>query len=171
MATKLNIGARIWILVATAIVATAIMAGSMLANLRDTMLEDRQIKTRHVVETAYGVIEYYARLVATHRLDEDEARSMAVSALRSLRYSEKEYFWINTGDPRMVMHPIKPELDGKDLSDIQDPQGKRIFVEFANTAKHGGGFVDYLWPKPGFEQPIAVVSRLIGNTSVEQFGV
>ncbi|MEW6766271.1 MAG: methyl-accepting chemotaxis protein [Pseudomonadota bacterium] len=158
MFSKLNIGGRIWLLAATAIIATVVVAGSMLVNLRDTMLEDRQVKTRHVVETAHGLIEYYAKLAAQHRMSEDEARATAIAALRGLRYDEKEYFWINTSDPRMVMHPIKPELDGKDLSDIKDPNGKHIFIEFAKAAQKGGGFVDYLWPKPGAKQPVAKTS-------------
>ena len=39
----------------------------------------------------------------------------------------------------MVMHPIKPELDGKDLSSFADPNGKKIFVEFAKIGQAGGG--------------------------------
>ena len=30
--------------------------------------------------------------------------------------------------PTMVMHPMKPELDGKDLSGVEDKQGLRLFV-------------------------------------------
>jgi methyl-accepting chemotaxis protein len=50
--------------------------------------------------------------------------------------------------PRMVMHPYKPKLNGKDLSGSKDPNGKKLFVEFANVCrKEGEGFVDYSWPK------------------------
>ena len=51
-----------------------------------------------------------------------------------MRYGQNDYFWINDIQPRMVMHPTKPELDGKDLSGLVDPSGKRIFVEFAEIA-------------------------------------
>ncbi len=35
-------------------------------------------------------------------------------------------------------------------SDIKDPTGKRLLVEFAETVKRQReGFVDYQWPKPG----------------------
>ena len=54
----------------------------------------------------------------------------------------------------MIMHPYKPEMDGKDLSDNKDPNGKELFVEFARVAKEKGeGFVDYLWPKYGADKP------------------
>jgi methyl-accepting chemotaxis protein len=59
----------------------------------------------------------------------------------------------------MVMHPIKPELDGKDLSGFADPSGKKLFVAFVDVAKSSGsGFVDYLWPKPGLDKPVPKIS-------------
>jgi methyl-accepting chemotaxis protein len=159
MFKNLKIGARLWLLVWVAMAALILTAGQALFGLRHSMLEDRQIKTRHVVETAQGVIAYYGALAATQKLSSEEAKSQAMSVLRGMRYDEKEYFWINTLTPKMVMHPIKPELDGKDLSEVKDPNGKRIFVEFANTAQHGGGgFVEYLWPKAGSDKPVAKIS-------------
>ena len=54
----------------------------------------------------------------------------------------------------MIMHPYKPELNGKDISDHKDPNGKKLFVEFARVGKESGeGFVDYFWPKYGADKP------------------
>lgn len=159
MFTQMKIGTRLWMLVLVASAALILTAGQALLNLRHTMLEDRQAKTRNVVETAYGVIAYYGEMVAAQKLSKDEAESQALSVLRGLRYEEKEYFWVNTTEPRMVMHPVKPELEGKDLSELKDPNGKLIFVEFSNVSKSsGGGFVDYYWPKPGAEKPVPKIS-------------
>ena len=53
--------------------------------------------------------------------------------------------------PKMVMHPIRAEMNGNDLSTYKDPNGNLLFVDFVNTVKKGGsGFVAYEWPKPGF---------------------
>jgi methyl-accepting chemotaxis protein len=63
----------------------------------------------------------------------------------------------------MVMHPFKPELDGKDLSQNTDPTGKRLFVEFVRVVKERGeGLVDYQWPKPGSSAPAPKVSYVKG---------
>ena len=65
--------------------------------------------------------------------------------------------------PVMVMHPYKPELEGKDLSDNKDPKGKRIFVEFVDTVKkQKAGFVDYMWPKPEVREPVPKISYVVG---------
>lgn len=63
----------------------------------------------------------------------------------------------------MVMHPIKPALNGRDLSEFKDPEGKRLFVAMANTVRRQkAGFVPYLWPRPGSEKPVPKVSYVKG---------
>jgi methyl-accepting chemotaxis protein len=53
------------------------------------------------------------------------------------------------------MHPIKPDLNGKDLSEMKDPTGKKLFVEMVQIAlQKGSGFITYKWPKPGAEKPV-----------------
>ena len=65
--------------------------------------------------------------------------------------------------PRMVMHPIKPEMNGSDLSNYKDPAGTLLFVEFVNVVrKDGSGFVPYQWPKPGFDKPQPKLSYVVG---------
>jgi methyl-accepting chemotaxis protein len=62
-----------------------------------------------------------------------------------------------------VMHPMKPELNGSDLSANKDPNGKVLFVDFVNVVrKDGAGFVSYEWPKPGFERPQPKLSYVVG---------
>jgi len=71
--------------------------------------------------------------------------------------------WVNDMHPTMLMHPLKPALEGKDLSTNKDPNGKALFLEMVRTVEaHGGGFVDYVWPKPGSEAPAPKVSYVQG---------
>ena len=54
-------------------------------------------------------------------------------------------------------------MDGKDLSDNKDPNGKRLFVAFVEKVKaEGAGFVDYYWPKPGQSKPVPKISYVKG---------
>ncbi|WP_414645968.1 cache domain-containing protein [Bradyrhizobium sp. 26S5] len=89
--------------------------------------------------------------------------SQRAARIGPLRFGNGDYFWINDLGPTMVKHPIKPELDGKDLRDIKDPTGKRLLVEFAEIVKRKGeGFVDYQWPKPGLDAPQPKLSFVAG---------
>ena len=58
--------------------------------------------------------------------------------IRAIRFGEngQDYIWVNDFNPKVVVHPFKPELEGKDASEIKDPNGVKIFVEFAKTAKN-----------------------------------
>ena len=123
------------------------------------LMDEKELKTRHLVESAASLIERYAAMEGTGALTRQEAQARAKEAIKALRYEKNDYFWINDLAPAMIMHPIKPALDGKDLSGFKDPEGKRLFVEMAQVAKaKGAGFVSYLWPKPGAKAPQPKIS-------------
>jgi len=149
------------------IVVPALMVGIMtlwvifylLPLFEKGLLKEKQTATRHVVEMTWGLLAEIDGQVKNGTLPLEDAKKLAAQRLGTLRYEEKDYIWINDLTPRMVMHPFKPELNGKDLSDIKDSSGKAVFVEFARVCKEkGGGFVDYLWPKPGLSEPVAKLS-------------
>ncbi len=79
-----------------------------------------------------------------------EMKGEALRQVAKMRLSDGNYFWINDMTPKMVMHPIKPALDGKNVGAMTDAKGKQLFramVEVAET--DGQGYVDYFWGKPG----------------------
>ncbi|MCP3669674.1 MAG: hypothetical protein GY814_04445 [Gammaproteobacteria bacterium] len=47
--------------------------------------------------------------------------------IKTLRYDGNNYFWVNDMDQKMVMHPTKPALDGKDMTGFKDPDGTELF--------------------------------------------
>jgi len=154
-----SIKSRLIALTLIAACAMIVIAAMVLRAERALLFEDRQLKTRHVVETAFGVLESFHRQQAEGRLTEEQAKQEALNVINKLRYEKNEYFWINDLKPRMIMHPMKAELNGQDLSNMKDANGKALFVEFVRTAEaNGGGFVDYFWSKPGANEPVAKVS-------------
>ena len=86
-----------------------------------------------------------------------------MNEIKELRYNEKEYFWINDINLKMIMHPINPKLDNQDLSEKKDPNGKFLFKEMVNIVnKNDAGYVDYMWPGPGEEKPVPKISYVKG---------
>jgi methyl-accepting chemotaxis protein len=93
------------------------------------------------------------------KIPDAQLKEIIKNAVKSAKYGETGYFWINDLDAIIVMHPTNPSLDGKDMKEYKDQNGKKIFTEFAQVAKTSGdGFVDYVWPKPGYETPQDKVS-------------
>ncbi len=156
---NLNIGKKIYVVTTLLITIFTVSMLTLYGQYRDNLYEGRQRELTIAIETAWGVVNYYTELEKSGLVSREEAQTQAMAAVKELSYGDNGYFWINDTAPKMIMHPIKPTLDGKDLSAIKDPTGKYLFVEFTNKAtKDGAGFVDYYWPKPGSEEPVAKVS-------------
>ena len=132
-------------------------------NLEASLREQRCEELNRLVQVALSIVqEEYDASIRDHSAGED-AKKRAAERIGKLRHGNGDYFWINDLSPRMVMHPVKPELDGQDLSEIKDPTGKRLFVAFAEMVKRdGSGVVDYWWPKPGKEAPQPKLSFVAG---------
>ncbi len=82
--------------------------------------------------------------------------------VQHFRYHGTNYIWINDMHPYMIMHPIKPALDGKDLSNFKDKKGNYLFNNMVKVCKEkGGGMVTYYWPKPGEQEAKLKVSYVM----------
>jgi methyl-accepting chemotaxis protein len=158
-----RISFKLVLIVGISLLGMIALAPVALSTLRTQMIADRQAKTQHMVDVGYGILAHYQKLESEGKLSREQAQAGAMAEIKSLRYDKVEYFWINDMTPKMVMHPIKPELDGKDLSGMKDPAGNALFMGFVDVVnKHGAGFYGYLWPKPGFDQPVGKISYVKG---------
>jgi methyl-accepting chemotaxis protein len=166
---NLSIRNKIWLMMALFI--GALMVGSVIdvVTTRSTVWVEKELKTRHLVETAYSVLTRYYDLQKAGTLTEAAARTEALNTIKALRYEEKEYFWLNDLGkpfPTMIMHPTVSSLDGKVLDaekfncatsqsfgdnaePIETGGKKNLFVAFVEVVeKSGKGYVTYNWPKP-----------------------
>jgi methyl-accepting chemotaxis protein len=124
-------------------------------------MQDRETKTRHLVEAAQGVLQYFEQQERTGSLPRAQAQAQAIETLRRMRYEGSEYFWINDLEPRMLLQPASPELEGKDLASLRDGSGRPLFALINGTARDGGGLVRYDWPKPGRSEPQPKISYVV----------
>jgi signal transduction histidine kinase len=122
--------------------------GIALPNAQKNLLDQKKEMIVSLTQTAWNVLSYYDQLVKSGELPLETAKERTIKVIKYLRYGEveKDYFWINDLQPKMIMHPYRSDLDGQDLSTFTDPKGKRLFIEFVNEVKKkGGGFVPYVW--------------------------
>ncbi len=160
---RFTIFQRLAILVGIVIFGLIVLSISSLSNQYKSLKNEQYLKTKNVVETAYSIITHYAALEQNQTLTRAQAQSQAMASIRSLRYDDTNYFWINNYQPAMVMHPIKPALEGKDLTNNKDPDGTPLFVEMVDVVKKSGeGYVPYKWPKPGSDEPVDKIAFVKG---------
>ena len=150
IATKLRLMAAISTLVLIA------LSGYLLAEEYQINRTARQTAVRQTVEIGHSILEWAHKLETSGSHTREQAQALAHKALENARYAGNEYFWLQTVDAQVVMHPFRPDLNGKDGSSMKDPDGKPIFTMFAQRARQadGGGLVEYQWPRQGQEQPV-----------------
>jgi len=160
---QIKISRRLALLIALFLVGFLITTSAILVEYRSSLLESRGHQTKVLVETTHSLLENYYQRAQSSELTEQDARARALKAISKLRYDSSNYFWLNDYQAKMIMHPIKPALDGKDLSGFTDPNGKKIFSEMVQLVKNNGeGFVPYQWPKPGADKPVDKISFVKG---------
>jgi methyl-accepting chemotaxis protein len=161
--SRFSVGAKIYMIVLLSFLGFAAVISIQLRQLDRALEDQKRSEILHLAQVALQIVKDEYAAAQKGAQTTEQAQKRAAERVATLRYGEDDYFWINDLHPRMVMHPIKRELNGRDLSDFKDPDGKRLFVEFAAVTKRNGqGYVDYLWPKPGADRPQPKFSYVIG---------
>lgn len=156
---------KLTVVVLLAVLAITVTGVRALSHMGTSIREGRAEATKALVEVGLTVIESYELLEANGTLTREEAQQAAIEGVASLRYGENnvEYFFIINDDIEMVMHPIRPDLDGTDVSGSEDPNGVQLFIEMADVVEaDGAGYVGYMWPKPDFDEPQPKISYVGG---------
>jgi methyl-accepting chemotaxis protein len=128
------------------------------------MLKDQKAKIKVATHSA-------ATMIAA-AIDGQTDRQHRIATIRKLvdkvRYEADKsgYFFVYDGTVNVAL-PTKKELQGKDLGGIADKNGVRLVQELRDAAKAGGGFVQYIWPKPGAgDQPKLSYAEMIPGTKM-----
>ena len=122
---------------------------SKLAEMYQKKLSELVSVVHHSVETVYNMKD----------ISDEQKQIMAMQIVKEMRYDTDQYFWINDMEGKMLMHPIKPSLDGTDMMDFKDASGKTFFKDMVEVCKTDGqGMINYMWPKPGSDEPVKKVS-------------
>ncbi|MCI1048013.1 MULTISPECIES: methyl-accepting chemotaxis protein [Stenotrophomonas] len=150
---KLNL---LTLLIALGVIALSVIAARM--QYLD-LTETRKSALKTQVELSYGILLHYHRLAGTGELSEEAAKSAALQALEVMRAGNDTYYFniYDTGY-RLLMHPFRKDLVGKDMKDFRTDDGVRIYYDQVEAARAGGGFVNYRWAKPGSKGEVEKVA-------------
>ncbi|MBB5347161.1 cache domain-containing protein [Desulfoprunum benzoelyticum] len=129
-----------------------------LPQLEQSLLNRKQEMIMELTETAWSLLEDYHARELRGELSPDEAKRRAILRIGKLRYGpgKKDYFWINDMTPVMIMHPYRPDIEGKDVATFEDPNLKNILTKIVEVVRQQeAGFVDYEWQWKDETQRIA----------------
>ncbi len=152
------------ILAISAIAIATAQQTKQLASTQATSFEKQLIiakkeELQNYMGLAYSAIKgvYESKFVA-----EKHAKQEVYDTLKSMEFGKDGYFFVYDYNGVNIVHPRKPQLEGKNLIDFQDDNGKYLIQELIEKAKNGGGYTRYLWDKPSGGKSVEKLSYSIG---------
>lgn len=126
----------------------------VMSEFRKDMERNAELQLEWQTHSAWSVVDTFYQAQMRGELTEEEAMRRAAEVVRNMRYdNEQGYFTIDTDEGRNVVL-LGTAAEGKLRIDAQDPEGRYFIREMINQAKQGGGFSDFMFPKPGTETPL-----------------
>ncbi|WP_083961908.1 methyl-accepting chemotaxis protein [Tepidiphilus margaritifer] len=152
------------------LLVTAAAVGAMttfaVRHTREVLLEEKQQTLTHLVDSAYTAAAAFAEKAHRGEMPLEEAQKAALAVIATLRYQGDNYFWVHEdrgGVPVMILHPVAPELNGKEMvgpkyevADYALVQRREIRFDppmnFMSALSRicqeaGSGFIHYRWPR------------------------
>ena len=123
--------------------------------MREMQLNERKHALADITEMASSIAAGLDRDAQAGKIGADAAKQQALARIADLRYSGNGYVTVVGADSVVVMHPMSPKLDGKDMSAWQDAKGNLLYkaIAAAGASPSAMGYVEYWWPKPGEKEP------------------
>ena len=155
LARRWTINGRLQVATVTAVFSLLLLLGWVQMMEAQRLQSSRITLLQSIVQAAIGIAGHYQQEAAAGHLTTEAAQQLAADAVKAMRYQGAEYLWIQDMAPRMVMHAVRPDLDGKFVGDVADPTGLRPFTALVDIVKaHGEGELADMWPRPGSDQPV-----------------
>ncbi|MBV9076688.1 MAG: cache domain-containing protein, partial [Methylobacteriaceae bacterium] len=158
----LSIPKRLGLLVVVAVTASLAMMAAQLLVLKGSLLEARRAALIRQVDAALSVVQALGADAEAGRLTLPQAQERAKAVIRAIRYGQGDYFFAYDYDGNNVVHGLQPKNEGRNFIENKDATGKRFTAEQIELAKKGGGFVTYLFAKPGNPEPAPKLSFVRG---------
>ena len=147
--SNFNMPTKINLMIGFSLIVMLFLAMMSLAQTQNTLMREKSILIKQHVEMVDNIVQQYYAKQQAGTITEAQAEAGAKEAIQKLRYDGNNYFWIMDKNAKIILHPIKPELNNSDGNKIKDPKGKHLFTEMAQViAKDGSGFIRYEWSKP-----------------------
>jgi methyl-accepting chemotaxis protein len=113
-----------------------------------TIYQQRYELLRTQVETALSIMKDFNDRAVAGEFSVDEAKTRAFDLLNKARFEPDGYFFGYDYDVVMVFHPTSKDV-GKSNKGKADANGFAYRDELVRLGQIGGGFVEFIGPKPG----------------------
>ncbi len=118
-------------------------------SLSGTAASDQDALIRSEAETAVSMLAALYGHVAKGVLGMEQAMRLGADLLREMNYGTEGYFWADTTEGVNVVLYGTVGVEGRNRLEDRDPEGMYYVKAFLDTARAGGGFVEYMFTRKG----------------------
>lgn len=139
-----------FILIISFFVLTLFEADRSTKHLRDVLMENRKRELEGHVLRTFNFIEYMKKL--NPAVSEKELQDSVIYRLKSVSFGDNGYIFVFRKDGFLLLTSARTRHIGKNLFETNDTDAIRVVEESLKVITDpNGGFIDYLWDKPGQE--------------------
>ncbi|MDZ7874676.1 MAG: methyl-accepting chemotaxis protein [Rhizobium sp.] len=145
---NLRISLQLILLIGGLMAAFAAATYLQVRSSTETIYQQRYELLRTQVESALSVMKDYNDRAAAGEFSVEEAQKLAYGQVGKMRFEPDGYFFAYDYDVVMVFHP-NTKLVGNSGKGKGDTNGFLYRDELVKLGRAGGGFVEFIGPKPG----------------------
>ncbi|MBU2512008.1 cache domain-containing protein [bacterium] len=117
---------------------------------KESLITSKKEMIKELTNAVWMLLSNYDHRVQSGELSIEEAQSRAKARIRSMSYGGegKDYFWILDAGSRMIMHPYRPELEGRTIEELGYNSIQDIMDRSTEMVKsNNSGYIQYNWQK------------------------
>jgi methyl-accepting chemotaxis protein len=145
---NLRISLQLFVLIGCMMAAFATATYFEVRSSTATIYQQRYELLRTQVETALSILKDFNDRAVAGEFSVEEAKTRAYALLNKTRFEPDGYFFGYDYDVVMVFHPTSKDV-GKSNKGKPDANGFAYRDELVRLGQLGGGFVEFIGPKPG----------------------
>ena len=160
MLDSLKLKTKINLLLAAAFLGLAVSIILSSVAVKGDLMDARKLQVQSLVEACLQLATAYHARATAGEISDAEAQRLVKRAMQDMRFGgldgKAEYVYIYTDSGVSVMHPIRTEWAGRNMSEeVRDGLGRYTIKDILAVANsRGSGFVDTAFPRPGTSVPV-----------------
>lgn len=117
--------------------------------LEESIRADYDQSIKEQVGNVISLLDEMNKLYEAGNISLEEAKALAATEIRELRYGDEGYFWVDQSDGTNIVL-LGKDTEGTNRMETKDANGYQMVKEIIRVAvEDGGGYADYVFPKEG----------------------
>ncbi|MDR1019368.1 MAG: cache domain-containing protein, partial [Synergistaceae bacterium] len=123
---------------------------------RQALFEVQKESMKNITIAFSSLFGYFDEQVRNGNLSLEEAQRQAKEQIRGVRYDTGNkalqggnYFWIDETNGNNILHPITPQIEGKNRITALDSNNMEMIRAIIEAGMRGGDFTEFFYEKPG----------------------